>query len=223
MLSWRPRPRGARMAARRRRSPGLALPTFTPAALSLPRSHRAGKAKPAKAPPEPPAPRTRTRTPGANTRAQLASRAGSGRSGLGQRVTPLNDRDDRYGTRTYPPNTGNVRQRGTGATSHLPTRSQLAVRDTVRNAQGHADTKPHPKSGEGARSNVKARGRVPRPASPMPSRGTPTRRPTRAERHPELYGAAQHPSSPRIERERDAAPSHPFFRERSRHIGRPPQ
>jgi hypothetical protein len=114
-------------------------------------------------PEAPPAPRpnVRVKQP-ASTRTQLAAHAAAyppRRPGI--RQTPADDR--REPERNYPPK-GRSRTNDPTAKS----RAQLAERDRVRGSQSHPVTRPHPKSNEGARSNVKARGSARRPASVLP-------------------------------------------------------
>ncbi len=98
--------------------------------------------------------------PGA--RAQLEARADvrSPRR-YGARETPRDDQTDRLGGRNYPPKPGRHRAKNPTA----DTRAQLAARGGPAN--------PHPRSGDMARSNVKAAGRAKRQAAPLPGDSAP--------------------------------------------------
>ncbi len=125
------------------------------------RAEPAGKHRAVPQPPPAPRPNVRKKQP-ANTRAQLTARAEAFppvRPGI--RQTPADDRPEP--NRNYPPK-GRSRTNNPTAKS----RAQLAERDRVRGTQGHPATKPHPKSNEGARSTVKAKGTARRPPSVLP-------------------------------------------------------
>lgn len=98
----------------------------------------------------------------------------------GIRQARMDDRPAERG-RNYPPRHVDVK---TGATLRRkpavpePTRSQLAARRSVRAAQGHPATTPHPKSAEGARARYKAVGTAARqPAQLRQPGGTPVTKP----------------------------------------------
>jgi hypothetical protein len=102
----------------------------------------------------------------ARTRAQLADRAERRPTrAYGARETPRSEDLDRYGTRNYPPRRGGRPVRDVGARA----RSELTARARLREAQGHPASRPHPRSGEGARSTVRARGVAPRPSAALPN------------------------------------------------------
>lgn len=140
---------------------------------------------------QPPAPRTRQKSASGGARAQLEQRATQRPPrAYGQRVTPLENRPDKLGNRNWPA----PRQRSAEATP-AATRAARAAKTPVSTreqlARRGGPAKPHPRSGDMARSDVKARGVAKRPASALRNPHATNSEPTpvpRQRRHPDTSG-----------------------------------
>jgi len=123
--------------------------------------------------------------------------------------------------RNYPARTADTRR--TERTPGVSTRDQLAGRAARRSEQGHAATRPHPASAEGARANVKARGVAQRAPAALPGDKSPR---TSASKRRELTGSTFAGQDQYVPRGRNSPPAGGSFGQRffgSHAVGRPPQ
>jgi hypothetical protein len=127
-----------------------------------------------------PAPNVRQKRAQGGARANVAARRGAGpNAAQAKQLMWKPEANDRY----FPKH---ARGSAPGPPAKLREPSKPARAEANRRAEANP-TKPHPKSGEGARSNVKAKARAARPASPMPGDPTPV---ARGRRNPEGNGKA---------------------------------